>query len=97
MPVRSRETCSPASGPSSHLANPLPDEQWNELLTVLFQLSTADDTGKRESAFRVFNTTPGIIEKQHEEAVGHAFTKGFKDPEVGVRQPPSIKPPLIQD
>lgn len=52
---------------------------------MLFQLSIADDSGKRESAFRVFNTTPGIIEKQHEEAVAQAFTKGFKDPEVGVR------------
>ncbi|PSR77228.1 armadillo-type protein [Coniella lustricola] len=61
------------------------DEPWPELLTVLFQLSIADDSGKRESAFRVFNTTPGIIEKQHEEAVAQAFTKGFKDPEVGVR------------
>lgn len=60
------------------------DETWPELLTILFQLSIADDPGKRESAFRVFNTTPGIIEKQHEEAVGQAFTKGFKDPEVGV-------------
>lgn len=60
------------------------DETWPELLTILFQLSIADDPGKRESAFRVFNTTPGIIEKQHEEAVGQAFTKGFKDPEVSV-------------
>lgn len=96
MPVRSRMICSPSSCPSPPLANPLPDEQWNELLTVLFQLSTADDAGKRESAFRVFNTTPGIIEKQHEEAVGQAFTKGFKDPEVGVRQPASTKPPHAQ-
>lgn len=61
------------------------DEPWADLLTILFQLSTADDSGKRETAFRVFNTTPGIIEKQHEDAVGQAFTKGFKDNEVGVR------------
>lgn len=60
------------------------DEPWPELLTVLFQLSIAEDPGKRESAFRVFNTTPGIIEKQHHEAVGQAFTKGFKDESVGV-------------
>lgn len=65
-------------------ANLRVDEPWPELLTVLFQLSIADDSGKRESAFRVFNTTPGIIEKQHEDAVGQAFTKGFKDNEVGV-------------
>ncbi|KAI7778879.1 hypothetical protein LA080_001570 [Diaporthe eres] len=61
------------------------NEPWPELLTVLFQLSIAEDPGKRESAFRVFNTTPGIIEKQHHEAVGQAFTKGFKDESVGVR------------
>lgn len=60
------------------------DEPWADLLTILFQLSIADDSSKRETAFRVFNTTPGIIEKQHEDAVGHAFTKGFKDTEVGV-------------
>lgn len=53
---------------------------------MLFQLSIAEDPGKRESAFRVFNTTPGIIEKQHHEAVGQAFTKGFKDDSVGVCQ-----------
>lgn len=52
---------------------------------MLFQLSIAEDPGKRESAFRVFNTTPGIIEKQHHDAVGQAFTKGFKDDSVGVR------------
>lgn len=86
MPVCSRNIATRQLPWHSRLTNLLLDEQWNELLTVLFQLSTADDSGKRESAFRVFNTTPGIIEKQHEEAVGHAFTKGFKDPEVGVCQ-----------
>lgn len=67
-------------------ANPQIGEAWPELLTVLFQLSIADEPGKRESAFRVFNTTPGIIEKQHHDAVGQAFTKGFKDQAVGVRE-----------
>lgn len=86
MLVRSHNIATQQLSHPGHLADFLLDEQWNELLTVLFQLSTADDSGKRESAFRVFNTTPGIIEKQHEEAVGHAFTKGFKDPEVGVCQ-----------
>lgn len=52
---------------------------------MLFQLSIAPDVGKRETAFRVFTTTPGIIEKQHEEAVAQAFTRGFKDEAVGVR------------
>lgn len=60
-------------------------ESWADLLSVLFQLSMAPDAGKRETAFRVFTTTPGIIEKQHEEAVAGAFTKGFKDDSVAVR------------
>ncbi|OIW26385.1 ARM repeat-containing protein [Coniochaeta ligniaria NRRL 30616] len=61
------------------------NESWPDLLAVLFQLSMAPDAGKRETAFRVFTTTPGIIEKQHEEAVAQAFTKGFKDESVAVR------------
>jgi importin-5 len=52
---------------------------------VLFQLSQAPDVGKRETAFRVFSTTPGIIEKNHEETVAKAFTKGFMDESVAVR------------
>jgi len=64
-------------------------EYWPDLLAVLFQLSTAPDAGKRETAFRVFTTTPGIIEKQHEEAVAQAFTKGFKDDSVAVRGEPA--------
>jgi len=44
----------------------------------------AHDAGKRETAFRVFTTTPGIIEKQHEEAVAGAFARGFKDESVAV-------------
>jgi hypothetical protein len=63
------------------------NEPWTDLLTVLFQLSqAADDAGKRETAFRVFTTTPGIIEKQHEEMVATAFTQGFKDDSVAVRR-----------
>jgi len=59
--------------------------QWPEILPVLFNLSVADDAGKRETAFRVFTTTPGIIEKQHESAVLDAFGRGFKDDSVSVR------------
>ena len=55
---------------------------------MLFQLSIAPDSGKRETAFRVFTTTPGIIEKQHEDAVAQAFTRGFKDDTVAVCAPP---------
>ncbi|KAK0611170.1 armadillo-type protein [Immersiella caudata] len=60
-------------------------ESWSELLQVLFNLSQAPDAGKRETAFRVFTTTPGIIEKQHEEAVAQAFANAFKDDTVAVR------------
>ena len=52
---------------------------------MLFQLSIADEPGRRETAYRIFTTTPGIIEKQHEEAVAQAFTRGFRDSEVAVR------------
>ncbi|KAH7327822.1 armadillo-type protein [Stachybotrys elegans] len=60
-------------------------DSWPELLGALFQLSQAPEAEKRENAFRVFATTPGIIEKQHEEAVLQAFQKGFKDDAVQVR------------
>jgi importin-5 len=39
----------------------------------------------RECAFRIFATTPGIIEKQHEGVVQEVFSKGFKDDSVDVR------------
>jgi hypothetical protein len=65
-------------------ADPLPDDSWPELLQVLFTLSQAADPGTRETAFRVFTTTPGIIEKQHEDAVAQAFAQAFKDDSVAV-------------
>ncbi|KAI0127368.1 armadillo-type protein [Xylariales sp. AK1849] len=61
------------------------NDTWPEILGVLFNLSMAPDAGKRETAYRVFATTPGIIEKQHENAVMEAFNRGFKDETVGVR------------
>ncbi|GJN71655.1 importin beta-3 subunit [Purpureocillium lilacinum] len=61
------------------------NDAWPELLGALFQLSQAPEAEKRENAFRVFTTTPSIIEKQHEEAVLQAFQKGFKDDAVMVR------------
>ena len=60
-------------------------ENWPELLGVLFHASQSPDAGQREGAFRIFATTPGIIEKQHEDTVLAAFTKGFKDDDVTVR------------
>lgn len=65
------------------------DDSWPEILGVLFNLSMASDAGKRETAYRVFATTPGIIEKQHEGAVLEAFNRGFKDEAVGVRACPA--------
>ncbi|KAL9107145.1 MAG: hypothetical protein Q9227_007925 [Pyrenula ochraceoflavens] len=61
------------------------DEQWPELLSALFQASQSTEPEQRENAFRIFATTPGIIEKQHEDAVLGAFNKGFKDDNVSVR------------
>jgi len=59
-------------------------DSWPELLQALFTLSQTPDPGKRETAFRVFTTTPGIIEKQHEDAVAQAFASAFKDESVSV-------------
>ena len=57
-----------------------------ELLAALFSASQSNDAGMRECAFRIFSTTPGIIEKQHESAVQDVFGKGFKDSSVEVRK-----------
>jgi importin-5 len=62
----------------------LQGEQWPELLGVLFQASQSPEAGVRETAFRIFATTPGIIEKQHEETVLGVFTKGFRDDNISV-------------
>lgn len=59
-------------------------DTWSNLLGALFQASQSADAGQREAAFRIFATTPGIIEKQHEEVVLGSFTKGFKDGDVAV-------------
>ncbi|KAI0165060.1 ARM repeat-containing protein [Hypoxylon sp. FL1284] len=61
------------------------NQQWPEILAVLFNLSMATDVGQRETAYRIFATTPGIIENQHETAVLEAFNRGFKDDSVSVR------------
>lgn len=63
---------------------PFTDESWPELLGALFQLNLAAEADKRETAFRVFATTPDIIEQQHEDAVLQSFNKGFKDESVSV-------------
>ncbi|KAI4142540.1 MAG: hypothetical protein L6R39_004901 [Caloplaca ligustica] len=60
-------------------------QSWPELLQALFVASQSQDAGQRESAFRIFATTPSIIEKQHEDSVVPAFTKGFKDDDISVK------------
>lgn len=57
---------------------------WVDLLNALSQLSQSGEAGQRVTAYRVFATTPDIIEKEHEQAVIGAFTKGFEDPDTHV-------------
>lgn len=68
------------------------DDSWPEILGILFNLSMAADPGRRETAYRVFATTPGIIEKQHEGSVMEAFGRGFKDDAVAVGLPRTSGP-----
>ncbi|KAK4497104.1 hypothetical protein PRZ48_011554 [Zasmidium cellare] len=60
-------------------------DTWPELLNALYQASQSPDASLRESAFRIFETTPGIIEKQHEDVITTVFQKGLKDEDVNVR------------
>jgi hypothetical protein len=60
---------------------------WPELLGALFQASQSNDSSQREIAFRIFSTTPGIIEKQHEDVVMTAFKGGFADSDTSVGLP----------
>ncbi|KAJ5818676.1 hypothetical protein N7474_004267 [Penicillium riverlandense] len=60
-------------------------DSWPDLLQVLFTASQSPEAGLRETAFRIFTTTPGIIEKQHEDTVLGVFSKGFKDDNISVR------------
>ena len=50
----------------------------------MFQASQSQVPAQRENAFRIFSTTPQIIEKQHEDAVLGVFGKGLKDDNVSV-------------
>lgn len=55
------------------------------MLQALFQLTQAPESDKRETAYRVFATTPDIIGNDQAETVLAAFQKGFKDEAVTVR------------
>jgi hypothetical protein len=67
------------------------DVAWPELLGALFQASQSQDPNQRENAFRIFSTTPQIIEKQHEDVVVTAFKGGFADSETAVRCPAAFQ------
>lgn len=60
-------------------------DTWPALLQALFQASQSPESGMRESAFRILETTPGIIEKQHEDLVLSVFQRGIKDEAAEVR------------
>jgi len=60
-------------------------DTWPQLLHALHEASQAPDASLRESAFRIFETTPGIIEKQHEDAIMAVFQKGVKDDDMNVK------------
>lgn len=61
------------------------NEDWDDLGKALHQASTSLEAGLRETAFRVFTTTPGIIEKEeHENVVLGVFSNGFKDENIAV-------------
>ncbi|EMC99967.1 hypothetical protein BAUCODRAFT_30394 [Baudoinia panamericana UAMH 10762] len=60
-------------------------DTWPELLAALHHASQSPDAGMRESAFRIFESAPGIIERQHEAAVLDVFQRGLKDDAVEVR------------
>ena len=60
-------------------------DTWPELLNALFQASQSPDASMRESAFRILETTPGIVEKQHESVAYSVFEKGIKDDSPEVR------------
>lgn len=51
----------------------------------MFQASKSQEASHREGAFRIFTTTPGIIEKQHGEVVKEVFSAGFHDADQNVR------------
>ncbi|KAK4983443.1 importin subunit beta-3 [Elasticomyces elasticus] len=60
-------------------------EVWTELLQSLFHASQSPDPEQREAAFKIFTTTPGIIEKQQQDVLQTVFTKGFADADVSVQ------------
>ena len=66
---------------------------WSELLEALFTMSHSAVPEHRETSFRIFATTPDIIQKQHEDMVLRVFQEGFKDDSI----PVSIQCPRYEE
>ena len=54
-------------------------DTWPDLLQALHVASQSPDATMRESAFRILQTTPAIVERQHESVAYTVFEKGIKD------------------
>lgn len=62
-----------------------PHGTWNELIPALFAAAQNSDSSFRESAFRVFTSTPELLDKSYIENVLPIFNSGFEDDSDSVR------------
>ncbi|KAG7666219.1 PSE1 [[Candida] subhashii] len=62
-----------------------PPGSWNELLPTLFEASRNPDPSFRESAFRVFSTSPELIDQTLIDDILPIFNSGFEDQNDEVR------------
>lgn len=62
-----------------------PPGTWPELLPALFSASTSQDASFRESAFRVFSSTPELIDLSYINEILPVFKAGFGDANDDVR------------
>lgn len=62
-----------------------PPGSWNELIPALFQATSNADPSFRESAFRVFSSSPELIDKSYINEVLPIFKSGFDDSTDDVR------------
>ncbi|ODV97107.1 hypothetical protein PACTADRAFT_74674 [Pachysolen tannophilus NRRL Y-2460] len=61
------------------------DGEWPELLPALFQAAKNEESSFRESAFRVFSSSPELIDKSYINEVLPIFHAGFEDSNDDVR------------
>ncbi|CAI5757055.1 unnamed protein product [Candida verbasci] len=62
-----------------------PSGTWNELIPALFEATKAQDPSFRESAFRVFSSSPELIDKTYINDVLPIYNAGFDDSNDDVR------------